>query len=110
MTRWYVCGQLESAPTFGGSCNNNCLVVDVHGFGPDTQVEKFKKDFAVHIRFRDGGVYHDGSEYDHLKRFRKKPNGVTTIESNPKCLDAVLGWKAQRTCPRQAFLRTRKSS
>ena len=45
---------------------------------------------AVHIRFRDGGVHHDGSEYDHLKRFRKKFNGVTTIESNPKNLDAVL--------------------
>ena len=63
---------------------------DVHGFGPDSQIEKFKEDLAVHIRFRDGGVHHDGSEYDHLKRFRKKLNGVTTIESNPKYLDVVL--------------------
>ena len=63
---------------------------EVHGFGTDPQVEKFKEDLAVHIRFRDGGVHHDGSEYDHLKRFRKKFNGVTTIASNPKYLDAVL--------------------
>ena len=28
---------------------------DVHGFGPDPQVEKFKDDLAAHIRFRDGG-------------------------------------------------------
>ena len=63
---------------------------DVRGFGPDPQVEKFEEDLAVHIRFRDGGVHHDGSEYDHLKRFRKKFNGVTTMESNPKYLDAVL--------------------
>ena len=78
---------------------------DVHGFGPDPQVEKFKKDLAVHIRFRDGGVHHDGAEYDHLKRFRKKFNGVTTIVGNPKHLG-----EAHRTCPRQAFLRTRNSS
>ena len=45
---------------------------------------------GVHIRFRDGVVHHDGVEYDHLKRFRKRLNGVTTIESNPKYLDAVL--------------------
>ena len=63
---------------------------DVHGFGPDPQVEKFKKDSAVHIRFHDGGVHDDGAEYDHLKRFRKKFNGVTTIESNPEYLDAAL--------------------
>ena len=63
---------------------------DVHGFGPDPQVEKFKKDLAEHIRFRDGGVHHDGAECDHLKRFRKKFNGVPTIESIPKYLDAVL--------------------
>ena len=63
---------------------------DVHGFGTDPQVEKFMEDLAVHIRFRDGGVHHDGSEYDHLKRFHKKFNGVTTIASNPKYLDAVL--------------------
>ena len=31
---------------------------------------------------------HDGSEYDQLKR--KKFDGVTTFEGNPKCLDAVL--------------------
>ena len=60
---------------------------DVHGFGPDPQVQKFKEDLAAHIWFRDGGVHHDGAEYDHLKRFRKKLNG---IESNPKYLDAVL--------------------
>ena len=43
-----------------------------------------------HIGFRDGGVHHEGAEYDHLKRFRKRLNGVMTIESNPKYLDAVL--------------------
>ena len=43
---------------------------DVHGFGPDPQVEKFKEDLAAHIWFRDGGVHHEGAEYDHLKRFR----------------------------------------
>ena len=58
---------------------------DVHGFGPDPQVEKFKD-----IWFRDGGVHHEGAEYDHLKRFRKRFNGVMTIESNPKYLDVVL--------------------
>ena len=63
---------------------------DLRGFGQDQQVEKFKKDLAVHIRFRDGGIPHNGSEYDHLKRIRKKFDGVPTIEGNPKCLDAVL--------------------
>ena len=63
---------------------------DVHGFGPDPQVEKFKEDLAAHIWFRDGGVHHEGAEDDHLKRFRKKLNGVMTIESHPKYLDAVL--------------------
>ena len=62
---------------------------DVHGFGPDLQVEKFKEDLAAHIWFRDGGVHHEGAEYDHLKRVRKRFSGVT-IESNPKYLDAVL--------------------
>ena len=57
---------------------------DVHGFGPDPQVEKFKEKFAAHIWFRDGGVHHEGAEYDHLKRFRKRLNGAMTIESNPK--------------------------
>ena len=42
---------------------------DVHGFGPDAQVAKFKEDLAVHIRFRDGGVHHDGSENDRLETF-----------------------------------------
>ena len=63
---------------------------DVHGFGPGQQVQKFKEDLAAHIWFRDGGVHHDGAEYDHLKRFRKKLNRAVTIESNPKYLDAVL--------------------
>ena len=63
---------------------------DVHGFGPDPQVEKFKEDLAAHIWFRDGGVHREGAEYDHLKRFRKRLDGVVTIESNPKYLDAVL--------------------
>ena len=63
---------------------------DVHGFGPDPQVEKFKEDLAAHIWLRDGGVHREGAEYDHLKRFRKRLHGVTTIESNPKYLDAVL--------------------
>ena len=63
---------------------------DVHGFGPDPQVQKFKEDLAAHIWFRDGGVHHDGAEYDHMKRFRKKLHGAVTIESNPKYLDAVL--------------------
>ena len=40
------------------------------------------------IWFRDGGVYREGAEYDHLKR--KRFNGVMTIECNPKYLDAVL--------------------
>ena len=62
---------------------------DVHGFGPDLQVEKFKEDLAAHIWFRDGGVHHEGAEYDHLKRVRKRFSGVT-MESNPKYLDAVL--------------------
>ena len=63
---------------------------DVHGFGPDPQVEKFKEDLAAHIWFRGGVVHCDGGEYDHLKRFRKRSNSVMTIESNPKYLDAVL--------------------
>ena len=63
---------------------------DMHGFVPDPQVQKFKEDWAAHIWFRDGGVHHDGAEYDHLKRFRKKLHGAATIESNPKYLDAVL--------------------
>ena len=63
---------------------------DVHGFGSDPQVEKFKKDMAAHIWIRDGGVHREGAEYDHLKRFRKRLNGLMTIESNPKYLDAVL--------------------
>ena len=48
---------------------------DVHGFGPDPQVQTFKEDLAAHIWFRDGSVHH---------------NGAVTIESNPKYLDAVL--------------------
>ena len=64
---------------------------DVHGFGPDPQVEKFiKEDLAAHIWFRDGVVHREGAQYDHLKRFRKRPNGTMSIESNPKYLDAVL--------------------
>ena len=63
---------------------------DVHGFGPDPQVEKFKEDLAAHIWFRDGGVHREGAKYDHLKRFRKRLNVAMTIESNPKYLDAVL--------------------
>ena len=63
---------------------------DVDGFGPDAQVEKFKGDFAAQTWFRDGGVHREGAECDHLKRFRKRLNGVMTIESNPKYLDAVL--------------------
>ena len=63
---------------------------DVHGFGPDSQVEKFKEDLAAHIWFGDGGVHREGAEYDYLKRFRKRLNGAMTIESNLKYLDAVL--------------------
>ena len=63
---------------------------DVHGFGPDPQVEKPKEDWAAHIWFRDGGVHREGAEYDHWKRFRKRFDGVMTIGSNPKYLDAVL--------------------
>ena len=29
---------------------------DVHGLGPDPQVEKFREDLAAHIWFRDGGT------------------------------------------------------
>ena len=53
-------------------------------------MEKFKEDLAVHIRFRDGGVHHDGSECDHLKGIRTNVVGVTTMESKRKYLDAVL--------------------
>ena len=53
-------------------------------------MEKFKEDLAAHMWFRDGGVHREGAEYDHLKRFRKRLDGVMTIESNPKYLDAVL--------------------
>ena len=63
---------------------------DVHGFGPDPQVEKFKEDLAAHVWFRDGGVHREGAEYDHLKSFRKRLNGAMTIASNPKYIDAVL--------------------
>ena len=49
-----------------------------------------RKILAAHIWFRDGGVHHEGAEYDHLKLFRKRLNGAMTIESNPKYLDAVL--------------------
>ena len=77
---------------------------DVHGFGPDPQVEKFKEDLAAHIWFRDGGVHHESAEYDHLKRFRKRLHGVRIIESK------YLPWRAPKTCPRRAFLSTRKSS
>ena len=34
---------------------------DVHGFGPDPQVEKFKEDLAAHIFFRDV-VHPEGAE------------------------------------------------
>ena len=71
---------------------------DVHGFGPGPQVEKFKEGRAAHIWFRDGGVHRERAEYDHLKRFRKRLNGVMTIESNPKYLDAERRGHAQRSC------------
>ena len=41
---------------------------DVHGFGPDAQVAKFKEDLAVHIRFRDGGVHFRGSVFEGNER------------------------------------------
>ena len=63
---------------------------DVHGFGPDPQVQKFKEDLAAHIWFRDGGGHHEGGEHDNLKLLRKRLNGALTIESNPKYFDAVL--------------------
>ena len=63
---------------------------DVHGSGPEPQVEKFKEDPAAHIWLRDGGVHREGEEHDHSKRFRKRLNGAMTIESNPKYLGAVL--------------------
>ena len=50
----------------------------------------FKGDLAVHIRFRDCCLHHDGSEYDHLKGIRTFVDGVTTTESKRKYLDAVL--------------------
>ena len=53
-------------------------------------MENFKEDLAVHIRFCNGWIQHDGSEYDHLGRIRKNVDGVTTIESKRKYLDAVL--------------------
>ena len=63
---------------------------DVHGCRPGSTVEKFKEELAVHIRFLDGGIHHDGSEYDHFKRIRENVDGVTTIKSNRKYLDTVL--------------------
>ena len=68
---------------------------DVHGFGQDSQVEKFKEDLAAHIWFRDGGVHREGAEYDYLKRFRKRLNGAMTIEWD---------WRVPKTCPRPVFL------
>ena len=62
----------------------------MHGFGPDPKERAGQGDLAAHIWFRDGGVHREGAEYDHLKRFRKRLNGVMTIESNPKYLDVVL--------------------
>ena len=59
---------LESRPSGGDG--------GAHGFGPDPQVEKFKEDLAAHIWFRAGDVHREGAEYDHLKRFRKRLNGV----------------------------------
>ena len=56
----------------------------MHGFGSDPQVQKFKEDLAAHIWFRDGSVHHNGAEYDHLARFRKKLSGVVTIEKQSK--------------------------
>ena len=83
-----------SAPQFfwnpEGQVGMEVHMDDVHGFGPDPQVQKFKEDLAAHIWFRDGGVHDEGAEYEHLKRFRKKLNRVVTIESNPRYLDAVL--------------------
>ena len=39
-------------------------MVDVHGFGPDPQVEKFKEDLAGHIWFRGGGVRRKSSRLE----------------------------------------------
>ena len=72
---------------------------DVHNFGLDPQVKKFKEDLAAHIWFRDGGVHREGAD---LKRFNKRFNGAMTIESNPKYLDAVLellGWEGAKHAP-----------
>ena len=53
---------------------------DVHGFwARPTSGELQGRSCGPHL-----------AQYDHLKRFRKRLNGVTTIESNPKYLDAVL--------------------
>ena len=107
-----------SAPQFFWSAERQVGDGDAHGrcawFWPGpTSGEKFKKDLAIHIRFRDGGVHHDGAEYDHLTRFRKKFSGVTTLEANRNfwmlCWSCLV-WKAQWTCPLQAFVRTRNSS
>ena len=38
---------------------------DVHAFGPDPLVEKFKEDLSVHIWCFDGGVHREGAEYDY---------------------------------------------
>ena len=59
-------------------------------FRPRSTVEMFKGDLAVRIRFRDGCLHHDGSEYDHLKGIPTYVDGVTTMESKRKYLDAVL--------------------
>ena len=64
-----------SAPQFfwnpEGQVEMEVHMDDVHGFGPDPQMEKFMADLAARIWFRDGGVHREGAEYGHLKRFRK---------------------------------------
>ena len=63
----------------------------------------FKEDMAVHTRFRDGCVHHGFSEYDHLKGIRTYVDGVTTMESKPKYLDAVLEVLGPGRCEGRAY-------
>ena len=94
-TRWV------SAPQVGMEVHMD----DVHGFGPDSQVEKFKEDLAAHIWFRDGGVHHEGAEHDHLKRFRKRLSGAMTMKAIQSILIlfwSCLAWSVPKTCPRPA--------
>ena len=83
---------------------------DVHGFGPDPQVEKFKEDLAAHIWFRDGGVHREGAEYDHLKRFAHTQCSCAQGEAHDwRIAESSRDQSVQTVCWRFALLHTRQS-